>query len=192
MTGAPGVLMDRDGTLIRDVGYLSRRDQIELLPRVAEALRLLRREGLKIIVVTNQSAVARGFLTESDLKQIHGELEKGLAREGAYLDRIYYCPHHPCEGGEPYRISCRCRKPNPGMAELAAAEFEIDLSQSYVVGDQPSDMELAAKIGARGLRIDPHKAAEKSGSGIVEVRDLWEAAQWIIRDLRKNRTMENV
>lgn len=187
MTGAPGVLIDRDGTLIRDVGHLSRRDQIELLPLATNALRLLRQEGLKIIVVTNQSAVARGLLTESELKQIHEELEKGLAREGAYLDGIYYCPHHPCEGEEPYRLSCQCRKPNPGLAELAAAEFELDLGRSYVVGDQPSDMELAAKIGARGLRLDPQRTSKRIESGIVEVRDLWEAAQWIVRDLRENK-----
>jgi len=184
VTGARGVLVDRDGTLIRDVGYLSRREQIELLPRVAEALRLLSHEGLKIIVVTNQSAIARGFLTESELRQIHGEVERELAREGAHWDGIYYCPHHPCEGEAPYRVSCQCRKPNPGLAQLAAAEFHLDLSHSYVVGDQPSDMELAAKIGAQGIRIDPQRA-EKSGSRVVEVGDLWEAAQWIIQDLRK-------
>lgn len=185
MSGARGVLVDRDGTLIRDVGYLRRREQIEVLPDVAKALRLLRGEGLRIIVVTNQSAVARGFLTESELKAIHETIEKELAREGAHWDGIYYCPHHPSEGAGPYRIACQCRKPNPGLAALASAEFQLDLARSYVVGDQPSDMELAARIGARGLHINPRMTAEKSPDGFVEVRSLWEAAQWIIRDLGK-------
>ncbi|HTM10693.1 MAG TPA: HAD-IIIA family hydrolase, partial [Verrucomicrobiae bacterium] len=97
MSRAPGVLVDRDGTLIRDVGYLNRLEQIELLPRAADALRLLAGAGLKTAVVTNQSAVGRGLLDERELEAIHREIEKRLAANGAKVDRIYYCPHHPTE-----------------------------------------------------------------------------------------------
>lgn len=188
MTGKPAALLDRDGTLIRDVGYLSRREQMEILPRVCESLRLLRRGGLKIVVVTNQSAVARGFLTETELKEIHRDMERAFARYGAYLDGIYYCPHHPCKGVEPYRTSCSCRKPRPGLAQRAAAELQLDLRRSYVVGDQASDMELAAVIGARGMRLHPQASGREACSAAIAVEDLWEAAQWIVRDLReKNR-----
>jgi D-glycero-D-manno-heptose 1,7-bisphosphate phosphatase len=185
MTGAPGVLLDRDGTLIRDVGYLRRTEEIEVLPEVREALRVLRRSGLKVAVVTNQSAVARGLLTEAELQEIHRRLEEELALGGAFLDGIYYCPHHPSEGRDPYRISCPCRKPRPGLAHRAAAELRLDLSLSYVVGDQSSDMELAAAIGAQGLRIDPRKTGVPENSGAVKVSDLREAADWISEDVKK-------
>lgn len=180
-----GVFVDRDGTLIKEVGYLSRLEQIEVLPRVPEAIQLLRREGLKVAVVTNQSAVARGIITEDNLQQIHKELAAQLARRGAFLDGIYYCPHHPTEGMAPYRISCGCRKPNVGLAERAAAELDLDVSRSYVVGDQSGDMELAARIGAKGILIksgDGVGGGQKSAAGFSAVKDFWEAAQWVIQD----------
>lgn len=185
-----GVLVDRDGTLIREVGYLSRLEQIEVLPRVAESIQLLRQRKLKVVVITNQSAVARGFITEEKLRQIHRELEKQLARHGAFLDGIYYCPHHPREGLDPYRISCDCRKPNVGLAKRAAAELNLDLSRSYMIGDQPSDMELASRIGAKGILIkgEGGEHREKSGSpAFLVARDFWEAAQWVIEELDGKR-----
>ena len=186
MGKVPGVLVDRDGTLIREVGYLSRLDQIEVLPLVPEAIRLLRQQGLKVAVITNQSAVARGFITEDGLLQIHREMEALLAKHGAFLDGIYYCPHHPAEGIEPYRIACGCRKPNVGLAKQAAAELHLDFTRSYVVGDQSSDMELAARIGARGILIRVESGAiqaQGSSTAVLTVKDLWEAAQWVIQDL---------
>lgn len=184
-TGKVGVFVDRDGTLIKEVGYLSCLEQIEVLPRVPEAIQLLRREGLKVAVVTNQSAVARGIITEDNLQQIHKELTARLARHGAILDGIYYCPHHPTEGMAPYRISCGCRKPNVGLAERAAAELDLDVSRSYVVGDQSGDMDLAARIGAKGILIksgDGAGGGQKSAAGFLAVQDFWEAAQWVIQD----------
>ncbi|HEX2227887.1 MAG TPA: HAD-IIIA family hydrolase, partial [Candidatus Binatia bacterium] len=100
------VFVDRDGTLIRDVGYLHREEQIEVLPQVPEALRLLKQKGYKVVVITNQSAVARGQLTEDALAEIHRELFDRLARSGAEVDGIYYCPHHPTEGLGSYKIHC--------------------------------------------------------------------------------------
>lgn len=189
-TTTPGVFVDRDGTLIREVGYLSRREQIEVLPRVPEAIRLLRQQGLKVAVITNQSAVARGFITEEELQQIHRELEKQLARDGAFLDGIYYCPHHPTEGKEPYRILCYCRKPNLGLAQRAAGELNLDVARSYVVGDQTSDMELAARLGTKGILIRAENSgtgSQRGGKEFLAVNDLWEAALWVVQDVRGMR-----
>jgi D-glycero-D-manno-heptose 1,7-bisphosphate phosphatase len=178
--GEAAVFVDRDGTLIRDVGYLRREEEIEILPRVPEALRLLQGKGYKIIVITNQSAVARGQLTEAALEEIHQELFRQLARSGAEVDGIYYCPHHPTEGLGIYKIRCDCRKPNTGMIFKAAAEHRLAPSRSYVVGDQITDMELAARSGAQGVWIcesrDPRVAIPRGIAHVVA--NLWEAARW--------------
>jgi D-glycero-D-manno-heptose 1,7-bisphosphate phosphatase len=178
--GQAAVFVDRDGTLIRDVGYLNREEQMEILPRVPEALRLLKRKGYKIVVITNQSAVARGQLTEDALAKIHDELLRRLASFGAEVDGVYYCPHHPTEGLAPYKIHCDCRKPNTGMIFKAAAELSVAPALSYVVGDQIIDMELAARSGAKGVWIressDPWM---ETPSGVAHiVASLWEAACW--------------
>lgn len=186
-SGTPGVFVDRDGTLIREVGYLNRLGQIEVLPRVPEAIQLLCRHGLKVAVITNQSGIARGLLTEDGLEQIHQELKRQLARCSAYLDGIYYCPHHPTEGVGPYRVSCECRKPEVGLTKKAARELNLDLGRLYVVGDQSSDMELAARIGAKGIQIKvegTERAVQRADSASLVVNDLWEAAQWIVGDLQ--------
>jgi D-glycero-D-manno-heptose 1,7-bisphosphate phosphatase len=190
MAGAtPGiaVFLDRDGTLIRDVGYLRRIEQIEILPRVPAALRLLREQGFKLVVVTNQSAVARGWLSEQHLREIHDALNAELARSGAPLDGLYYCPHHPTEGSGAYRMTCRCRKPDVGMIERASAELGLAPAGSYVVGDQPTDVELADRIGATAVLIGADQAAPADDSaGISAAGDLWRAALWIVE--HKKRT----
>jgi len=206
VSGSSAVFVDRDGTLIRDVGYLRRADQIEVLPRVPDAIQLLRQHSLKVVVLTNQSAVARGFLTPEELERIHEELKRRLAREGAFLDAIYCCPHHPTEGAGPYRVSCECRKPQDGLARRAQAELNLDLRRSYVVGDQPSDMELASRIGVKGILIRNEEGERPSpipspiggglgrgatgsrgreGTDFLVVKDLWEAAQWIVQDFKR-------
>ena len=185
---SPAALIDRDGTVIRDVGYLRRVEEIELLPRAAQAIGLLRRHGLKVVIVTNQSAVARGLLTESELAAIHRELIRRLADSGAPLDGLYYCPHHSTEGWGAHRRACGCRKPNIGLAERAAAELDLDLARSYVVGDQPSDMEFAARIPAAGFLIQSAAARDAAdvGSGRFSlVKDLWEAAELIVKDMER-------
>ncbi len=178
----PAIFLDRDGTLIRDVGYLGRADQLEILPGVPESIRLLRDHGFRVVVVTNQSVVARGRLTEEELGKIHIELNRRLAMDGAQWDGIYYCPHHPTEGIGVYKVACKCRKPNTGMIRRAAEEMALDPSISYVVGDQGSDMELAGRVGAKGILIS-HNAT--SNHRVVAqynavVSDLWQAAQWIV------------
>ncbi len=180
--GDRAVFVDRDGTLIRDVGHLCRADQLELLPQVPEALRLLNENGFKVVVVTNQSVIARGRLTEDLLVEIHRQLFDRLARLGGRVDGVYYCPHHPTEGLGPYRVACECRKPNTGMIRRAAAELGLAVSLSYVVGDQLSDMELAARAGARGVWIHPHgQTSSPCAAGVTRlVGSLWEAARWIV------------
>jgi D-glycero-D-manno-heptose 1,7-bisphosphate phosphatase len=180
LRGQAAVFVDRDGTLIRDVGYLCRPAQLEILPDVPEALRLLKQKGYKIVVITNQSAVARGYLTEQILSEIHGELFGRLYRAGAEVDGVYYCPHHPTEGSAPYRIDCDCRKPNTGMILKAAIELGLAPLQSYVVGDQVIDMELAARSGAKGVWLQ--RLGETPGeippSAAHVAANLWEAALW--------------
>ena len=185
---APAIFLDRDGTLIRDVGYLYRQDQVELLPRVAQAIRLLRRQGFLLVVVTNQSAVARGRLTEEELGRIHDALNARLAQDGAHLDGIYYCPHHPTEGVGPYHVECDCRKPNTGMIVKAVSDLGLDPSSSYVVGDKTSDMELAERIGAKGVRIARELAAggDSPAPKHAVVADLWQAAEWIVGDFKQS------
>lgn len=185
---APAIFLDRDGTLIRDVGYLSRQEQVEILPRVAEAIRLLRGQGFLLVVVTNQSAVARGRLTEEELGRIHDALNARLAQDGAHLDGIYYCPHHPTEGVGPYHATCDCRKPNTGMILKAVLDLGLDPSSSYVVGDQTSDMELADRIGAKGVRIARELVVggDSPAPKYPVVADLWQAAEWIVGDFKRS------
>jgi D-glycero-D-manno-heptose 1,7-bisphosphate phosphatase len=179
MRPGAAVFLDRDGTLISEVGYLHRREQLEVLPGVPAALRNLRECGFKLIVVTNQSAVARGLLSEADLADIHHLLREKLAAEGAFLDAIYYCPHHPSEGQGNYRITCSCRKPRTGMVDQAAADLGVDPRVSYVIGDQDVDLKLAAQVGATGVLLhDGASSAILSGTVIAD--DLAQAAQWIV------------
>jgi D-glycero-D-manno-heptose 1,7-bisphosphate phosphatase len=180
---AGAVFVDRDGVLIRDVSYLCHGNQLEILPGVPEAICLVRAVGLKVVVVTNQSAIARGLLSESQLAAIHEELRRRLARRGAFLDGIYYCPHHPTEGLGAYRTACACRKPNPGMIERASSELAVDPAVSYLVGDQWTDMELAFRVRAKGIwiRRDSSSSGESSlGCRIAE--NLWQSARWIRED----------
>ena len=183
------VFLDRDGTIIRDVDYLCKKEQIEILPRVPEAIRMLRQKGYKIVVVTNQSGVARGRLTEEQLREIHEELCRRLGQLGAMLDGIYYCPHHPSEGVGAYNVSCGCRKPNPGLILKAANELGLDPSASYVVGDKPTDIELAARVGARGIWIRNVSVEEGKSPDLIApvVEDLWQAACWIAGELKHTR-----
>lgn len=176
------VFLDRDGVLIRDVHYLCRVEQIEVLAGVAEALRILRSEGFKRVVVTNQSVVAHGKLSEAGLREIHRALTEKLAAEGGELDAIYYCPHHPTDGIGLYKITCACRKPNSGMIERAARELGLNPKYSYVVGDQAGDMELAARVSAQGVLIGEGTTAggEVIPGAMPRFGNLLQAARWIV------------
>jgi len=149
----PAVFLDRDGTLIREVGYLARPEQVELLPDTPAALKQLQACGYRLIVVSNQSGVARGYFTESDVQAVHHHLQKLLERNGVYLDALYYCPHHPEGKVAAYRKECRCRKPAPGMIEQACRDLNIDLSRSAVIGDKASDILLGRQLGLMTILV---------------------------------------
>ena len=148
------IFLDRDDTLIEDPGYISSPEQVKLLDGVAEALIELKALGYKLIVVTNQSAVARGIVTEKVLGEIHKRLEQLLAEKKAFLDRIYYCPYHPDGVVAKYRKESDFRKPNPGMLLRAAKEMDIDLGQSWCVGNSIGDMEAGSRAGCKTILID--------------------------------------
>ncbi len=151
------VFLDRDGTINKYVGFLRKPEDLELLPGAAEAIKKINESGYLAIVVTNQPVIARGEVTVEQLDEIHNKLETLLGQEGAYLDAIYYCPHHPDKGfpGEipELKIDCDCRKPKPGMLLKAAEDFNIDLSQSWMVGDDERDMEAGRAVGCRTKRL---------------------------------------
>lgn len=151
------VFLDRDGTINKYVGFLRNIDEFELLPGVAKAVKKINASGYLVIVVTNQPVIARGEITFSQLQEIHNKMETLLGAEGAYLDAIYFCPHHPHKGykGEvpELKIECDCRKPKPGMLIKAAKDFNIDLSQSWVVGDRENDIDAGKSAGCRTALI---------------------------------------
>ena len=148
-----GIFLDRDGTINEEVEYITSPDEVKLIPGAAEAIHRANVSGFKVIVITNQSAIARGLLTEEKLKTIHQRLSELLEGDGAHVDGIYYCPHHPDIGEPPYRTICDCRKPLPGMLRKAARDHDIDLSQSYVVGDRSIDLETGNAIGAYTILV---------------------------------------
>jgi len=147
------VFIDRDGTINEDVGYLSHPDDLHIYSFAAEAIRLLNDANLPVIIITNQSGIARGSLDEGMLARIHERLLNKLAQQGAHFDGIYYCPHHPRIGNEIYCRECDCRKPQTGMLEQAAREHSIALTESYVIGDKSSDINLATNAGAKGILV---------------------------------------
>jgi D-glycero-D-manno-heptose 1,7-bisphosphate phosphatase len=144
----PAVFIDRDGTLNVDAGYIADPADLVLYPWAGQAVRLLNENCIKAIVVTNQSTVARGYCSEEMIDAIHAKLQNELHKDGAHLDAVYYCPHHPEIGEEPYQVDCQCRKPKAGMLHRAAGEHQIDLSRSFVIGDKTLDIEMARAVGA--------------------------------------------
>ena len=155
--------MDRDGTISEEVGYVNHPSRFRLFPYTADAIKLLNDNGWFAIVVTNQAGVARGYFAEDVIVQIHDQVRKDLENASAKLDAIYYCAHHPSVGEPPYRLDCDCRKPKTGLIDRAAADFDIDLERSWMVGDRYGDIELA-----RNARL--HSAFVLSGYG----RGEWE------------------
>ena len=140
------VLLDRDGTIIVERHYLSNVDEVMLLPNAAAGLRNMQAAGLGLAIVTNQAGVARGYLTEARLTEIHGRLLDLLDQEGVQIDGIFYCKHHPDE-------HCMCRKPGTGMAITASEQLGFDLRESFVIGDKGSDTEMGIRIGATALLV---------------------------------------
>lgn len=170
------IFLDRDGTLIEEVGYLGDPEGVVLLPGVPEALRRLHEAGHALILVSNQAGVARGLFTEDDVRAVNARLESLLARHDVALDAWYWCTHHPDVTGP-----CDCRKPATGMLERAAREHEVDLAGSWMVGDHPSDVECARRAGARGILVlTGHAGHGETGDGALVADDLSAAAELIL------------
>lgn len=150
---SPAVFLDRDGVIIKEVNYLSKISQIELLVGVAKAISILNKKKVPVIVVTNQSGVARGYFSERMVIEIHDAINEMIGLEGAHIDQYYFCPHHPTEGKFSYKKSCECRKPKPGMLKKAAIEFDIDLRRSFMIGDKLSDIESGVTVGCKSILV---------------------------------------
>lgn len=148
------VFLDRDGTINREVNILRNIRQFRLLPRAAKAIKKLNQLGFLVVVITNQPVIARGWLTEKEVDNIHNVLIQRLARCAAKIDAIYYCPHHPNANLKRYRIKCRCRKPNIGMIQKAIREFKIDPRTSWVIGDSGCDVVVGKRVRMKTILVE--------------------------------------
>lgn len=147
------IFLDRDGTLNEEVHYLHRKEELKILEGVPEAIRRFREAGYKIVVVTNQAGVARGYFPESDVRELHQYMNECLSSLGAGIDYFFYCPHHPVYGQGIFKKECRCRKPDIGMFEMAEQYFQIDKSRSWMIGDKKSDVEAGKNYGIRTVLV---------------------------------------
>lgn len=185
----PAVFLDRDGTLIEDVGYVDRLERLRLYPWSIEAVRLLRRVGYAVVVVTNQAGVARGMVQEKVVLDARDFIQQQLGQVGERLDGHYYCPHLPNAPLEDYRQRCACLKPAPGMLHQAARELDLDLTRSVVIGDRWTDVQLAGAVGGVGVLVKTGYGATQvavppvgiSASAVTE--NLLDAVGWMLRHL---------
>jgi len=182
------IFIDRDGTLNEEVGYITEKTQFRLFTFAAESIKMINDAGWYAVLITNQAGIARGHYSEEFLQGLHAQMELTLLRNGARLDAIYYCPHHPDFGEPPYRQDCNCRKPKPGLIEKAAKDFSLDLKECYVIGDRKRDLESGQTVGTRSVLV-------LTGYGRAEYRDairqrppdhvaenLLEAVRWIFEN----------
>jgi histidinol-phosphate phosphatase family protein len=169
------VFLDRDGTVAEDVNYCRRPEDFRMFPRAAEAIAMLNRAKLAVVVVTNQSGIARGYLTEETLTRIHQKMKEELARHGAWVDAIYYCPHHPDDG-------CGCRKPRANLFSRAVEELGLALAGSYVIGDQETDLLAGQALGCQTVLVETGPTPWTANRVRPNHRapTLYEAAQWIL------------
>ncbi len=184
------VFLDRDGTMIEDVGYLDRLERLKLFPYTIDAVRLLNRAGFKVVVVTSQAGIAHGVITEQFVREAHAEIGRRVEASGARIDGFYYCPHHPAAEVPAYRTSCECRKPKPGMIHSAARDLDLDPARSFIVGDRWRDLEMGQAAGAAGILVETgygrtQAARRPDGMPAVPVvANLIEAVSRILRDGR--------
>ncbi|HUH64831.1 MAG TPA: HAD family hydrolase [Syntrophales bacterium] len=192
------VFLDRDGTINEEVGYLDSLDKLLIFANTADAIRLINESGMKAVVMTNQSGVAKGYFTEDFVRIVHKCIQEALKDKGAFIDAFYYCPHHHTDGIAPYVQMCACRKPEAGMLIAAAEDLNIDLRSSYTVGDMLKDIEAAGKVGAKGVLV-------KTGYGLNTIEkdlgaessvicrphyiaeDILDAVKWIMRDRKRTK-----
>lgn len=155
------IFLDRDGTLNEEVHYLHRKEDLKLLPGVPKALKQLRDAGYKLVVITNQAGVARGYYKESDVKELHRYMNRLLKEQGGGIDAFFYCPHHPEHGIGEYKKACHCRKPETGMFEMAQRLFDIDRSASWMIGDKLIDVEAGRRFGLSTVLVGTGYGAEE-------------------------------
>lgn len=185
----PAVFLDRDGTINEQMGYINHLCRFKLLAGAAEAIKLLNDAEIPVVVISNQSGLARGYFPEELLVAVHEKMDRLLAEKGAHVDGIYYCPHHPEAKEERFRDTCNCRKPKPGLVFQAADELNLDPEKSFVVGDRWSDIKTAANCGAKSILvrtgygrgdeeyIGPHQEIQPD----YKAEDLLEAVKWILK-----------
>jgi len=147
------VFIDRDGTLSEEAGYINHPERFRLFPYAGQAIKHLNENGWLAIVTTNQAGVARGYFAEELIETVHQSMRDELQKTGARLDAIYYCAHHPSVGEPPYRLDCDCRKPKPGLIKRAASDFDIDLKNSWMVGDRYGDIQFARNAGVKSAFV---------------------------------------
>lgn len=189
------IFIDRDGTLNEEVGYIRDLAEFRLFDFAAEAVRLVNEAGWLVIVVTNQSGIARGLFSEEFLAQVHAQMLTELEGDGARVDGIYFCPHHPTTGDAPYRQNCDCRKPQAGLLLRAAEDFELDLSLCAVIGDRLRDVQTAQTVGARSVLVltgygqEELYGTERSDDKAIHGQspdhvgtNLLEAVRWVINE----------
>ena len=184
----PAVFIDRDGTINEQMGYINHVSRFVLLPGTAEGIRLLNRHQYLAIIVSNQSGVARGYFPMELIDRVHAHMKDLLAKEGANIDGIFFCPHYPRGIVPEYSVECDCRKPGTGLVQKACEEFDIDMKNSYVIGDRCSDIELAERSNLQGIMVTtgyglgdieyvlPHKTFKPRHIA----KDLLHAVRWII------------
>ena len=189
----PAVFIDRDGTINEQLGYINHLSRFIILPGVSEAVRLLNKNNWWAIIVSNQGGVARGYYPMELVDEIHAFLKSSLKEQGAIIDGIFFCPHHPAGVLPEYSSECDCRKPETGLIDKAREAFDIDMSNSYVVGDRHVDIELASRLNLKGVLV-------KTGYGLGEMEyiipekqlkphhvaeDLLDAVKWILNKEKK-------
>lgn len=185
-TARRAVFLDRDGTINVEKDYLHRVEEFEFIPGAPAAIRRLKDAGFLVVVVTNQSGVARGYYDEQAVADLHGHVQQQLASSGTQVDAFYHCPHHPTEGVGRYRVDCDCRKGSPGMLLQAAQDLGIELSGSFMIGDKVADIEAGIAAGCRpilvrtgyGVKDEPNVVARFPGTQVC--RDLAAAAEYIL------------
>ena len=185
------IFLDRDGTMNVSKGFISNADDLELIPGTIEAIKAINKSGALAIVITNQPVIARGECSFEELHNIHNKLKTLLGEKGAFVDDIFYCPHHPDKGFEgevpELKFDCECRKPKTGMIDEAVKKYNIDLSKSYMVGDSTMDLELARHAGVKSVLVDTGFAGNDGKydrSCDIEAKDLLDAVKKIIKDMK--------
>ena len=163
------IFLDRDGTINEEMGYINHPDRFKIFSFVAESIKIFNQSGFLVIIITNQSGIARGYYSETMVQNLHYRLITEMKNQGAQIDAIYYCPHHPTEGREEYRLDCDCRKPKPGLILRAVQEHNISLIDSYVIGDRYQDIVMARQLNMKaGLVLTGYGLGEYTYN-----RQLW-------------------